>query len=169
MKFTKSAVAALLIASSVSALTGCANTGAEYGADVYAADQLNAKQETKTVKILSVLPAKVAVDNTANKQGAQVVGSILGAIAGAALGYQASDLGSMAAGAAGSVVGAVAGSAVKDKVLVDGVTLSYAEDDKVYSSTQIGKECLFAPGLAVVITTKANETRVQPNHTCPAK
>ncbi|HAV1601581.1 TPA: hypothetical protein JG832_002472 [Enterobacter hormaechei subsp. xiangfangensis] len=168
MKFSKTLIASVVIASSV--LTGCANTGAEYGADVYAADQLNAKQETKTVKILSVLPAKVAVDNKANKESAQMVGAILGAIAGAALGYQShNDLGTAAGGAVGGTIGTVAGSVVKDKVMVDGVTLSYAEGDKVYSSTQLGKECLFTPGLAVVITTKANETRVQPNHTCPAK
>ncbi|EGC0267537.1 hypothetical protein H8U31_001288 [Salmonella enterica] len=167
MKFVKTSIAAVLVASF--ALTGCANNADSYAADVYQVDQLNNKQETKTVNIISVLPAKVAVDNTANKQSAQMVGSILGAIAGAALGYQASDLGAAAAGAAGGTIGAVAGSAVKDKVMVEGVSLTYKEDTKVYTSTQVGKQCMFTTGTAVVITTKTNETRIQPNATCPTE
>lgn len=170
MKFAKSSIAALLIASS--ALTGCANTGDEYAADVYQADQLNARQETHTINILSILPARVAVDNKANKDAAKTVGMIVGALAGAALGYQIGGnqaLNAGAGGAAGAVMGTVATAGVKDKVLVDGVTLSYKDGDKVFSSTQVGRDCMFTKGLAVVITTQANETRVQPNATCPKK
>lgn len=167
MKFAKTSIAAIVLASV--ALTGCANNADSYAADVYQVDQLNSRQETKTVNIISVLPAKVAVDNKANHDAAQAVGTILGAIAGAALGYQASDMGAAAAGLAGATVGAVAGGVTKDKVMVDGVSLTYKEDDKVYTSTQVGKQCLFTTGTAVVITTKVNETRVQPNATCPAK
>ncbi|MEG5932494.1 hypothetical protein UXN85_20725 [Enterobacter hormaechei] len=157
---------ALLV--SATTLTGCANTGAEYAADVYAADQLNTRQETHTINILSVLPAKVKVDNKANKEAAQNVGMVLGAIAGAVLGYQSGNSwGTAAGGGAGGVIGAVATAGVKDKVLVDGVTISYKDGEKVYSSTQVGRQCLFTTGLAAVITTQTNETRVQPNATCP--
>ena len=58
---------------------------------------------------------------------------------------------------------------VKDKVKVEGVSLTYKQGTKVYTSTQAGRKCQFKPGLAVVITTKANETRIQPNSECPAK
>lgn len=66
-------------------ISGCQSNADEYAADVYEANQLNSKQETKTVNIISVLPAKVAVDNTANKQAAQTFGAILGAVAGGGL------------------------------------------------------------------------------------
>ncbi|STK06086.1 outer membrane lipoprotein [Escherichia coli] len=49
-------------------LSGCQSSGADYAADVYDTAQLNSKQETKTVNIISVLPAKVKVDNKANKE-----------------------------------------------------------------------------------------------------
>lgn len=151
-------------------LSGCANVSFEdLGADVYDTTQLNTKQETKTVTILSVLPAKVLVDNKENKQMAQAAGAILGGITGAVLGYQHSNLAAAAAGAAGATGGAVAGSMVKDKVQVEGVSLTYKQGSKVYTSTQAGRKCQFKPGLAVVITTKANETRIQPNSECPAK
>ncbi|MGT6375426.1 hypothetical protein ACRWX4_25320, partial [Escherichia coli] len=57
-------------------LSGCQSSGADYAADVYDTAQLNSKQETKTVNIISVLPAKVKVDNKA-KEGAnkQVISS----------------------------------------------------------------------------------------------
>lgn len=145
-------------------LAGCANVSSEdLGADVYDTTQLNTKQETKTVTILSVLPAKVLVDNKENKQMAQAAGAILGGLTGAVLGYQHSNLAAAAAGTAG----AIAGSMVKVKV--EGVSLTYKQGTKVYTSTQAGRKCQFKPGLAVVITTKANETRIQPNSECPAK
>ncbi|WP_460413844.1 hypothetical protein, partial [Staphylococcus aureus] len=62
-----------------------------------------------------------------------------------------------------------AGSMVNDKTLVEGVSLTYKEGTKVYTSTQVGKECQFTTGLAVVITTTYNETRIQPNTKCPEK
>lgn len=140
-------------------LAGCANVSSEdLGADVYDTTQLNTKQETKTVTILSVLPAKVLVDNKENKQMAQAAGAILGGLTGAVLGYQHSNLAAAAA---------IAGSMVKVKV--EGVSLTYKQGTKVYTSTQAGRKCQFKPGLAVVITTKANETRIQPNSECPAK
>lgn len=61
------------------------------------------------------------------------------------------------------------GSMVHDKTLVEGVSLTYKEGTKVYTSTQVGKECQFTTGLAVVITTTYNETRIQPNTKCPEK
>lgn len=151
-------------------LAGCTNVSSEdLGADVYDTTQLNTKQETKTVTILSVLPAKVLVDNKENKQMAQAAGAILGGITGAVLGYQHSNLAAAAAGTAGATGGVIAGSMVKDKVQVEGVSLTYKQGSKVYTSTQAGRKCQFKPGLAVVITTKANETRIQPNSECPAK
>ena len=69
----------------------------------------------------------------------------------------------------GGAVGAAAGSMVNDKTLVEGVSLTYKEGTKVYTSTQVGKECQFTTGLAVVITTTYNETRIQPNTKCPEK
>ncbi|MCE3121601.1 hypothetical protein LT612_00460, partial [Escherichia coli] len=83
-------------------ISGCQSNADEYAADVYEANQLNSKQETKTVNIISVLPAKVAVDNTANKQAAQTFGAILGAVAGGVAGHNVGT-GSNLGTAAGAV------------------------------------------------------------------
>lgn len=150
-------------------LTGCATTSEELGADVYTADQLNTQQATTTVKIISVMPAKIAVDNTEAKRTAQVAGTIIGGLIGAAVGYQHSHPAAAFGGVAGGTVGAVAGTMVKDKVLVEGVSITYKKGKKVLTSTQAGRKCQFKPGTAVVIVTKAKETRIQPNAECPAK
>jgi len=153
-------------------LSGCQSNADPYAADVYDATQLNDKQETKTVKIISILPAKIAVDNTANKQAAQTFGAILGAVAGGVVGHNVgsrSGLGTTAGVVGGGVTGAAAGSLVKDKTLVDGVSLTYKDGTKLYTSTQVGHMCQFTAGIAVVISTKANETRIQPNASCPEK
>jgi hypothetical protein len=55
---------------------------------------------------------------------------------------------------------------VSDKVMVDAVSLTYSENNKIYTSTQVGQACEFKPGVALVISTQANETRVQPNSVC---
>ena len=170
MKLKKCTLALVLVASF--SLVGCQSNADSYAADVYSTGQLNTKQETKTVNIISVLPAKVAVDNTANKQAAQTFGAVLGAVAGGVAGHNVgsrSALGTAAGAVGGGAVGAAAGSLVKDKVLVEGVSLTYKEDTKIFTSTQVGSACQFTTGLAVVISTQNNETRIQPNATCPVK
>ena len=139
-------------------------------ANVYKAGQVNQAQEAKTVQILAVMPAKVEVDNADQKKAAQVGGAIFGAILGAALGGMAkNNPGAATAGGAvgGGVVGAAAGSLVKDKILVDGVSLTYLIMGKTLNSAQVGKSCEFAPGMAVMISTSPTETRIQPNKECP--
>lgn len=151
-------------------LTGCQSNADSYSADSYDVTQLNGKQETKTVNIISVLPAKISVDNTKNKQAAQTFGAILGAVAGGVVGHNVgsgSALGTTGGAAGGGAVGAAAGSFVSDKTTVEGVSLTYKEDTKLYTSTQVGKACQFAPGIAVMFSVKKDETRIQPNATCP--
>lgn len=170
MNLNKTCLAVALSASFT--LIGCQSNADNYAADVYEPGQLNSKQETKTVDIISVLPAKVAVDNTQNKQAAQTIGVILGALAGGVAGHNVGSGGGLAttAGAVGGgALGAAAGSLVKDKTLVEGISLTYREGTKVYTSTQVGKECQFTTGLAVVISTRNDETRIQPNTKCPDK
>ncbi|MBC8945345.1 hypothetical protein [Xenorhabdus indica] len=153
-------------------ISGCQSNADSFAADVYDTTQLNEKQETKTINIISVLPAKIVVENNTNKQAAQTFGAILGAVAGGVVGYNAGP-GSRAGIAAGAIgggaLGAAAGSMVDDKVIIEGVSLTYKENTKIYTSTQVGRTCQFTPGLAVVISTKTNETRVQPNATCQDK
>lgn len=160
------------LVTSAAGLSGCQSNADEYAADVYDAGQLNSRQETKTVNIISVIPAKVAVDNKSNKQAAQAFGAVLGAVAGGVAGHNigtGSSLGTTAGAVGGGAVGAAAGSLVKDKTLAEGVSLSYKDGTKLFTSTQVGKPCQFTTGLAVVISTKNNETRIQPNTTCPVK
>lgn len=163
MKFKKCLLPVAMLASFT--LAGCQSNADDHAADVYQTDQLNTKQETKTVNIISILPAKVAVDNSQNKRNAQAFGALIGAVAGGVIGHNVgsgSNSGTTAGAVGGGAVGAAAGSMVNDKTLVEGVSLTYKEGTKVYTSTQVGKECQFTTGLAVVITTTYNETRIQP-------
>ncbi|MFA6095062.1 MAG: hypothetical protein WC757_04225 [Candidatus Paceibacterota bacterium] len=64
-------------------------------------------------------------------------------------------------------IGVAAGSLVADKVLVDGVSISYSQNEEMFSSAQVGKLCEFKPGTAIMISTSQSETRIQPNAVCP--
>ena len=162
-----------VIALTISAMiTGCSTSGEQYQANVYTAGQVNSRQAAKTVKILAVLPARIEGDNTEGKQNAQMLGGVLGAIAGGVLGNKTtnhSGSGTAVGAVAGAGVGAVGGSLVKDKVLVDGVSITYVEDGQTYNSAQVGKTCEFTPGVALVVSSDGAETRLQPNATCPVK
>lgn len=80
-----------------------------------------------------------------------------------------SDLSTTAGAVGGRAVGTAAVSWVKDKTLVEAVSFTYKEGMKIYTSTQVGKTSQFTTGLAIVISTKDNETRIQPNTKCPEK
>ncbi len=165
MKFHRAFLGTLATAFLVSA---CATPGADLGANVYQANQVNSRQEARVVKILLVTPAKVEVDNSRNKKTAEVVGGILGALGGAVIGNNVGRNGSSTIGGiAGGVTGAAAGSLVSGKVLVNGVSITYQEHGRTFNSAQVGKLCQFVPGNAVVISTSSTETRIQPNATCP--
>lgn len=58
-------------------LAGCQSNADDHAADVYQTDQLNTKQETKTVNIISILPAKVAVDNSKINETQQAFGALI--------------------------------------------------------------------------------------------
>lgn len=152
-------------------ITGCQTTGNKYAGNVYDTAQVNQMQEARTIKIISVMPAKVAVDNTKAKEETKAFGALLGAVAGGAIGYNSGSGKSTAGTAAGVLGGGVLGAAtstlVDDTLLVDGVTLAYSENDKIFTSTQVGKQCEFQPGIALIVSTTKNETRIQPNSACP--
>jgi outer membrane lipoprotein SlyB len=154
------------------AITGCAATGEQYQANVYKVGQVNQVQKAKTVQILAVMPAQIEVDNTKAKQAAQLGGALFGAVLGAALGNAATHHQGEATAAGtvgGGVVGAAAGGLVSDKKLVPGVSLTYVDEGNTLNSAQVGKLCEYQPGMAVVISTSATETRVQANATCPVE
>lgn len=158
---------------SAALLSGCVTNGEQYQGNVYKADQVNQRQDARTVRILAVLPAKVEVENTQGKQAAQAIGGVLGVIGGTVVGSKLdrhSNTSKIAGAVGGGTLGVVAASAmVQDKILVDGVSITYVEKGKTYTSTQVGRKCEFIPGTAIVISTEAKETRVQPNATCPDK
>lgn len=153
------------LAVSVLTLTGCAS-GDQYKANVYRQGQVNQAQAAKMVQIMAINPAKIEVDNSQGKQAAQIGGAILGALLGGVAGNNSNNV---AAGAvAGGVVGAAAGTMVSDKTLVDGVQLTYVENNRMLSSAQVGKMCEFKLGTALVISTGySTETRIQPNNEVP--
>jgi outer membrane lipoprotein SlyB len=161
----------LILVAVVGVLTGCAATGENLKGNVYKAGQVNTAQAARGIKILKLMPAQVEVDNSEQKKRAQIGGAALGALAGG-LGGGFGGLGAPATvgtTAAGGAIGAAAGSMVSDKVLVQGVTIAYSENNQMFTSTQVGRECEYKLGDAVVVTTTQNETRVQANATCPVE
>ena len=169
----KNNVQNLAIASVVlSLISACASTGQQHRADVYKAGQVNQAQEVQPINIIAVMPAKIEVDNTAQKKQAQVGGAILGAVLGAAItgGSGSKKPISGASAGLGAVVGggvgAAAGSLVDDKALVDGVSITYTLNGKALNSAQVGRPCEFVIGQAILIKTTPMETRIQPNAEC---
>ncbi len=161
----KQTVAVLSLAA---VLAGCQATGEDYQADVFDASQVNTKQPAKTVQILTVSPTKIKVSNASNRQAAQVVGGLLGAVGGGALGAKHNGDTALIGAVGGGAAGALAGSMVNETSLVPGVLLGYSEDGKIYTSAQVGKPCQFAPGsVSLMVMMLNNETRIQPNATCP--
>lgn len=149
-------------------LSACMTTnGEQYRANVYKASEVNKAQDVKTVKILAVLPAKIEVSNENAKFNAQLLGGLLGAAAGGAIGANQDE--ATVGVLAGAGTGAILGSMVSDTKLVDGVSLTYVYEGKTKNSAQVGRTCEFAPGLAVVISRSENETRIQANAQCPEK
>lgn len=163
MKFTKIAAVAL----AVSMMTGCAVVE---GGNVYDVTELNSVQETATIDILAIQPARVKVDNSENAAKAQKAAAVGGAILGAVLGYNTKHRANGAAVGAvgGGLAGAGAGALVPSERIVEGVTISYKGNSKLLSSTQVGRACEFKQGPAVMILANG-KTRIQPNTECPKK
>ena len=155
----------------VSILSGCAATGANLQSNVYRAGQVNTAQAARSIKIITILPAKIEVDNSEQKKQAQVGGAILGALAGGLGGGFGGlgGLGTTGTTIAGGAVGAGAGSLVSDKILVEGVSIAYSENGKMFTSAQVGRACEYRPGATIIISTSPTETRIQPNASCPVE
>jgi outer membrane lipoprotein SlyB len=152
-------------------ITGCAATGENLKGNVYKAGQVNTTQSARGIKILKLMPAQVEVDNSQQKQQAQVAGGVLGALAGG-LGGGFGGIGSLGTAGttvAGGAIGVGAGSMVADKVLVQGVTIAYSENNKMFTSTQVGQLCEYKLGNAVIVSTGNQEIRIQSNSSCPVE
>jgi outer membrane lipoprotein SlyB len=154
----------------VLATAACQTPGEDAKANVYGENQVDTRQAAEVINILTVLPAKVEVDNSQNQKTAQVVGGVLGALGGGLLGGSLANngvAGGTVGAVGGGVAGAAAGSLVPAQVLVAGVSITYEDQGHVYNSAQVGQVCEFAPGKAIVVATTPGETRIQPNATCP--
>ena len=164
MKTLKHCLAMTLVAT----LVGCQATGEQYQSDVFDASQVNTQQEAKTVKIITVSPTKIKVSNEKNRNAAMMVGGVLGVLGGAALGAGHNKDTAIVGGVAGGGAGALAGSLVSETSLVPGVLIGYSENGKIYTSAQVGRPCDFeVGGISLMVMTVSNETRIQPNATCP--
>ena len=156
-------------------LAGCAADGSMYRSDVSTAGQVNQMQEVRTVEIIAVQSARVAVGNTEDRTDARNIGMILGAIAGAAIGNHnnhstsARVMGGLAGGALGGIAGQSVGGNRQE--LVNGVQITFRDGNKLYNSAQVGQVCEFKTGTAIMVSQSPTETRIQPNNPygCPKK
>lgn len=175
MKKHSALIAACCAALAISGLSGCANDGTAYRADTYSVGQVNQVQEVRTVEIIAINPARVAVPNTGNRDTGRIAGALVGAIAGAAIGNHGNHSTSsrVLGGLAGGAVGGLAGDAIaggNDTSYTDGVQIIYrTTDGRMYQSSQVGRPCEFKIGTAIVVQPRPNETRIQPNNPygCP--
>ncbi|BCV65367.1 glycine zipper domain-containing protein [Shewanella carassii] len=182
----KSIISALIIAS-FSLIGGCQSTGEEFRSDSYTTEQVNTAIEARTVEIITTIPAKVAVDNTEGQKQAKSAGMLLGAIVGAAIGSTNDSQSAAIGGLAGGAAGHVSGNLVDNKVMVDGVQITYRQEViedledvvdgkrvtqavkhmKTFISAQVGRSCEYQPGVALLVQTVKGNTRIQPNAACP--
>lgn len=166
---------ALCAALTAALLAGCSTDGSMYRSDVYTAGQVNQMQEVRTVEIIAVQSARVAVGNTEDRTDARNIGMILGAIAGAAIGNHnnhstsARVMGGLAGGALGGIAGQSVGGNRQE--LVNGVQITFRDGNKLYNSAQVGQVCEFKTGTAIMVSQSPTETRIQPNNPygCPKK
>lgn len=155
-------------------LTGCAADGQQYRANAFAAEETGFEDGARVVQIVTVTPAKIYVDNKQQKQAVSAIGSVLGAVAGGIAGYSAgghrSIMGAVAGVAGGAGLGAAAGAAVKDKVAVDGVVISYRNDgaEKLNVVKHVGRVCEYRVGNSLAVGEGKN-TKIQPNAECPTE
>lgn len=166
----------LITSFAVLALAGCANDGTYYRSDTYYAQGVNQAQEVRTVEILSIGVAKVAVPNKESRGNAEKIGTVIGAIAGTAIGSHNNHSTSsrVLGGLAGAAVGNIAGSAVagnQSTTYVDGVQITFRYNNKLFNSAQVGQPCEYKLGPAIMVSTSPTETRIQPNNPygCPRK
>ncbi len=159
----------VLAISSVLMLAGCSSDGLFYRSDTYSAMAVNQAQEVRTVEILSVGIAKVAVPNEENRSNSQTIGTLLGAIAGAAIGNHGNH--DTASRVMGGLAGAAVGHIVADGTTgysstsyVDGVQITFRYNNKLFSSAQVGQVCEYKLGPAIMISMTPTETRIQPNN-----
>jgi outer membrane lipoprotein SlyB len=150
-------------------LNGCIlnSTGEKNRANSYRVSQINQKQTAEVIEILAVLPAQIEVDNSDAQKNRALIGAVLGAAGGAVLGNAIGGRNTLAGGLIGGAAGVATASTTENTVLVEGVTITFVQDEKTYSSSQVGLSCEFKPGGAVMISTNATETRIQPNSSCP--
>lgn len=164
-----------VVLSAVALLSACASDGSLYRSDVYSAQQVNQMQEVRTVEIIAIQPARVAVSNTGSRDDARNIGMILGAIAGAAIGNHGNHSTSarVMGGLAGGALGGIAGQSVGGdrQELVNGVQITFRDGNKLYNSAQVGQVCEFKTGTAIMVSQTPTETRIQPNNPygCPRK
>lgn len=159
---TKKLLLPAMLASAALA-TGCASDGSLYRSDVYTAPMVNQAQEVKTVEIIAVVPARVAVTNSDNRTDARNVGMLLGAIAGAVIANQGSH------STSNKIAGGLAGGGRQE--LVNGVQITFRDGNRMFNSAQVGQVCEFKTGTAIMVSPSPNETRIQPNNPygCPRK
>lgn len=156
-------------------LGACASPGEESRPDVYDQSQVNSLQQARVVQIVSVSRARVNVDNTKNHKKSRMWGSLLGGALGAGLATGVGHVGwgaGLASGLGGLAAGALLGGEATDtQKIIRGVMITYQnrEGGALFMSTQIGRPCEYKPGNALLVTTAAQETRIQPNASCKRK
>lgn len=148
-------------------LAGCTAPGQENRANVYDVNQINRPQQVDSILITMLAPAQIEVANERNRKTAQIGGALLGIVAGGIIGANVNSSAALGMGAGGVAGAGVASMIEPEKVLVNGVTITYSIQGKHFSSTQVGRICEYNLGPAQLIQTSSGETRVQANTTCP--
>lgn len=150
-------------------LSSCADSGPDR-----TITPVNQVRQTETVRITSVVPAKITKTNNHNKTLARTIGGLLGAAAGIIAVQEAGGGGNLASAGAGLggayAGGTLGGVAVKSTKKVNGVDVFFRrKNGQTLSTTEFGRPCQFRAGPATIEKVGTSSINVLPNATCSKK
>jgi hypothetical protein len=123
-------------------------------------------QTSKSIQIISVLPAKIEADNYQAQFATAALSAATRGIGGRYGGV--GTLGTMGTTMEGGTIGNSTGLMAPDKITVDGVSITYSDNNQLITSLQTGKVCEFRPGPSTLDSTSDfTKIQIQPNTTCP--
>jgi len=148
----------------ISLLSGCSTTSENMQSNSTVAGLGDTVQSPNPIKITAVTSIKLKADNAQAQFAAAQLAALTRGIGGRFGGV--GSLGTAGTTIDGGTLGNSTGLMIPDKVLVDGVSITYLANEKMFTTAQPGRACDFQPGSATLLSDGDNETRVQSNARC---
>ncbi|MCD8340249.1 MAG: hypothetical protein LUC43_08670 [Burkholderiales bacterium] len=158
-------------------LTGCQPYGGGYR-NSYGPSYVGQAQEVQQIDIVSVTPEAITVQNPNGGQTSKTIGTLIGAVAGAAIGgavdrhrdpwghRHPGGLGIAAGAVVGGTAGYAAGSwAGNRNSQSEGASITFrTTEGYTYTTLQAARACMFRPGPASMMNSGQGTVTIQPNN-----